>query len=137
MVPKWQAPLKNWIYYFLPKNRSHLSKGLSQIYSQLNKMPNIRPKQVSVNEFLAQTWLTHLEEPINSLLEPMLLESHTLISKNIGYYLHKFRVKLDNVLENIWQEFEKSDWEVKHRVRATNLSDKNFSQQYTLLIENK
>ncbi len=65
-------------------------------------MPNIRPKQVSVNEFLAQTWLTHFEEPINSLLEPMPLESHILISKSIGYYLYKFRVKLDTILEKIW-----------------------------------
>ena len=135
MVPKWQTPLKNWVYYFLPENRTHLREALSQIYSQLSTMPTIRPKQVSVNEFLAQTWLTHLEEPINSLLEPMPLESHTLISKNIGSYLHKFRVKLDTILETIWQEFKKSNWEVKYRVRAKNLSEKVFTRQYALLID--
>jgi len=129
--------LKNWVYYFLPENRTHLREILSQLYSQLSKMPPIRPKQVSVNEFLAQTWLTHLEEPINSLLEPMSLESHTVISKNIGYYLHKFRKKLDTILETVWQKFKDSNWEVKHRIRATNLSDKNFTHQYALLIENK
>ena len=133
MVPKWQTPLKNWVYYFLPENRTHLREAVSQIYFQLSKMTIIRPKQVSVNEFLAQTWLTHLEEPINSLLESIPLESHTLISKNIGYYLHKFRVKLDTMLETIWQEFEKSDWEVNHRIKATNWADKDFMRHYRMV----
>lgn len=133
MVPKWQTPLKNWVYYFLPENRPHLRKVLNQIYSQLSKMPTIRPKQVSVNEFLAQTWLTHLEEPINSLLEPMPLESHTIISKNIGYYLNKFGVKLDTILVNIWHDFQKSDWEVSHRIKGTNWTDKDFTRHYRVL----
>lgn len=135
MVPKWQTPLKNWVYYFLPENRPHLRDALGQIYSQLEKMPTIRPKQVSVNEFLAQTWLTHLEDPINTLLESIPLESHTLLSKNIGYYLHKFRKKLDTLLKNIWQDFRMNNWQVKHRVKATNLSEKVFTKQYALLIE--
>ncbi len=67
----------------------------------------------------------------------MPIENHTLVSKNIGYYLHKFRAKLDMILETIWQEFKETDWEVKHQVRATNLSDKNFTHQYALLIDNR
>ena len=61
--------------------------------------------------------------------------SQYLHRMNIGYYLNKFRVKLDNILENVRQEFEKSDWEVKHRVRATKLGEKVFTRQFALLID--
>lgn len=89
---------------------------------------------MNFNEFLAQTWLTHLETPINELLEPMPLKSHAPISINGGHqYLHEFRERLDAILENTWNEFERSNWEVRHQVKATNWSDEVFTRQYAML----
>ena len=136
MVPKWQTPLKHWVHNFLPENRSRFREVLIKLRSRLNEIPNTRPKEVIFNEFLAQTWLTHLEEPINGLLEPMPLKSHAPISINGGHqYLHEFRERLDAILENTWNEFEKSNWEVRHRVKATSRSDEEFTKQYAILTQ--
>lgn len=56
----------------------------------------------------------------------MPIESHTLVSKTIGYYLNQFKKKLDKILETIWQEFKKINWEVKHRINATNRTKRIF-----------
>jgi radical SAM superfamily enzyme YgiQ (UPF0313 family) len=133
MVPKWQTPLKNWVYHFLPENRVHLREALDKIYMELSKEDHFRPKQVSVNEFLAQTWITHLEEPINFYLESIPLESHIPTSKNGAFYLFNYQERLDPILKAVWYQFKKSGWQIEHRIRATNHSDKEFIRQYKLL----
>jgi radical SAM superfamily enzyme YgiQ (UPF0313 family) len=136
MVPKWQTPLKNWVNYFLPENRLGFQETLIKMHTQLNTLSYIRAKKVSFNEFLAQTWLTHLEGPINMLFDSLKLRSHAPLSIHGGhYFLNDFKDLLDSILETIWNEFKRSHWKVNHRVRATNHSDEIFTKHYVKINE--
>jgi len=136
MVPKWQTPLKSWVYFFLPENRIQFQEILIELRTQLNTIPHMKPKEVSFNGFLAQTWLTHLEDPINMLFESLPLKSHAPLSVHGGhYYLSSFQNYLDDILKSTWNKFKTNHWKVSHRVRATNRSDEEFTKQYTLLID--
>ena len=97
MVPKWQIPLKNWVYYFLHENRTHLREVLSRIYSQLSKMPVLRPIQVSINEFLAQIWLIIIR--IHALKKPFISinkyrKLSTKIQNKIRYYIRNHLARI-------------------------------------------
>lgn len=136
LVPKWQTPLKNWVYYFLPENRTRFHETLIKLRSKLNKFSHIKPKTVSFNEFLAQTWLTHLDRPINMFFKKLPERSHASLSIQGGHhFLHKFRDCLDDILQTTWTEFQQSHWKVIHRVRARNKSDEIFTKRYRVLSE--
>lgn len=135
LVPKWQTPLKNWVYNYLPNRQTQFHELLIRIRARLEKVPNVKPKKVCFHEFLAQTWLTHLEFPINSMTMNLPLDSHNKVSLFGGYpYLKDFQVKLNRMLQDIWKRFELSKWEVYHRIKATNHSDEFFSKEYLALI---
>jgi len=136
LVPKWQTPLKNWVYYYLPENREEFHKTLIKIKSQLNNIDKIKAKSVHFDEFLAQTWLTHLTEPINILLSQFPLKSHAPLSLYGGYvYLEHYEQRLDDMLDLIWTSFKVNDLKVKHRVHATTRSDDYFTHQYRDLMD--
>ena len=134
VVPKWQTPLKNWVYYYLPENRAKLRKIIGDFDEKLRKIANVRTKQTSINSFQAQTWLTHLDDPINFMAEKMPMDTHIPVSKNGFFYLQNFQEKLDGLLVSIWENFEKSNWRVEHRIHASNKTDEYFTKQYLRII---
>ena len=111
-----------------PHNRCYFCK--THLYKNLRKIANVRTKQTSLNSFQAQTWLTHLDEPINFMAEKMPMETHIPISKNGFFFLKNYQEKLDGMLISIWENFEKSNWNVEHRIHASNKTDEYFTKQY-------
>ncbi len=136
LVPKWQTPLKNWVYHYLPKNRSKLRESMNMFHSNLRRMDIVRPKLVSLQSFLGQTWLTHLIDPINNFTHNIDLKTHIPISRNGAFYLKQFSDILDRELIDIWNKFESSNWEVKHEINSTNRSDDYFTKQARKIMEN-
>jgi radical SAM superfamily enzyme YgiQ (UPF0313 family) len=136
LVPKWQTPLKNWVYHYLPKNRSKLKESMNMFHSTFRKMEIVRPKLVSFMSFLGQTWLTHLIDPINNFTSEMDMNTHIPISRNGAFYLKRYTETLDKVLINTWNEFESSNWEVRHDINSTNRSDEYFTKQARKIMEN-
>jgi hypothetical protein len=101
----------------------------------LNKISHIKAKDVFFDEFLAQTWLIHLEEPVNSLFVRFPLEKHSPLSLYGGYqYLTNFQNQLDTTLEKIWKRFKSSNWKVIHRIKATKNTDEFFTKQFSALF---
>lgn len=135
MVPKWQTPLKDWVYHYLPENRDQFHEMLVKFKHQLSKISYIKAKDVFFDEFLAQTWMTHLELPVNSLFVRFPLKSHSPLSFYGGYqYLTNFQNELDTTLERIWKTFKANNWKVIHRVKATKHTDEFFTKQYSSLF---
>ncbi len=130
MVPKWQTPLKNWVYNYLPSNRTEFKERIEMLDSALCKIPHIKTKSISLKKFLMQTWLTHLENPINDIIELIPVEKHTQVTVNTFQFLSHFIKKFDTILYEIWNNFEENNWQIIHKVHATCRSDEDFSRKY-------
>jgi radical SAM superfamily enzyme YgiQ (UPF0313 family) len=131
VVPKWHTPLRSWLFYYLPQNRPKLKDILIGFYQELSRLDNIRPKETSLLDYLAQTWLTHITTPINPLLEKMPLNSHIPMTRNVGFYLYNNHATyFDSLLTQIWKDFVKDNWSIRHRIRASPYNDEFLTKEY-------
>jgi radical SAM superfamily enzyme YgiQ (UPF0313 family) len=134
-VPKWQTPFKNWVYNYLPENRNSFKSNIYRLFNLFDHMSGIKPKQTPLTYSLAQTWLTHLTEPINFILEQVPIKNHIHSTRNAPFFIQRYSENLDSVLQKVWTNFSNSNWEVSHSIKATAHDDKYFTNEYHKILE--
>lgn len=86
----------------MPQNRPKLQEVLNRLYRELSDVGDIRPKEISMLHYLAQTWLSHIIVSINSILEKVPLHTHIPVTRNVGFYIQQtYGNEMDTMLTEI------------------------------------
>ena len=129
-IPKWHTPFKNYVYHYLPEHREDFKQIIVDLYQKFDVMDNIRPKQTPLSYSLAQTWLTHLERPINFILKQVPLKNNVYSTTYAPFFLYRYEDQLDQVLKDQWQHFTQNNWRITHPIKATHHFDEWFTNEF-------
>ncbi len=130
VAPKWQTPLKDWLFYFLNDNRQDLKQSMNNIYTQLDLLHNVYPRKILFQHALSQTWLGHFEQSILFILNNLSAASHIELSKFGSFYLNQYAKILDENIIQHWNSFKESGYQIRHKIKATNIPDNKFTKKF-------